>query len=539
MSKTSGVYCVEICNQSFTLKHTEAFEVKKSIHRQLENRKRRIQRRLDRKNILVETFRPVFSSAGIKYEVAERSRGIAAGGMGAMQLLAEHVHLAENINLGVHVLKRHLPYHESDHVLNIALNLLAGGTCLEHIELRRNDETFLDALNVASIPDPTTAGDFCRRFDEADIHALMEAINESRLTVWKQQPDEFFEEALIDGDGTIVETTGECKQGMDISYNGKWGYHPLLISLANTGELLYLSNRSGNRPSHEGAAAYFDRARALCRRAGFRKITLRGDTDFTQTKELDRWDEEGTGFLFGANNTLSVRLEAELLENKVWERLERKPKYTVKTKPRRRPENVKEKIVILRHFANIRLKSEDVAEFTYTPTACKKTYRMIVVRKNLSVASGERVLFPNVRYFFYLTNDWETPAEQLVLKANGRCNQENSVIEQHKNDVRSLRAPLDTLQSNWTYMVIASLAASLKIWSALLLPETGRWKQKHQREKQAVLTMDFSTFRNAFVQLPCQIVKTGRRLVYRLLSWNPWQHVFFRLVEHLQGRLLC
>ncbi len=176
----------------------------------------------------------------------------------------------------------HLPYHESDHVLNIAYNLLAGGRCLDHIELRRNDEVFLDALGVQSIPDPTTAGDFCRRFGVANIQALMDAINESRLQVWREQPKAFFEEALIDGDGTMVETTGECKQGMDISYNGKWGYHPLLITLANTGELLYLYNRSGNRPSHEGAAAYFDRAAALCRRGGFRKITFRGDTDLSR-----------------------------------------------------------------------------------------------------------------------------------------------------------------------------------------------------------------------------------------------------------------
>ena len=212
--------------------------MKKSIHNQLANRKRRIASRLDRRNILVERQQPLFSAAGIQYEVADRVRGIAAGGIGGMQMVAGSVGLAENINRSVHVLKRHLPYHESDHVLNIAYNLLAGGTCLEHIELRRNDEVYLDALGVGSIPDPTTAGDFCRRFTEEDIQSLMDAINESRLQVWREQPDAFFAEALIDADGTIVETTGECKQGMDISYNGKWGYHPLLVSLANSGELL-------------------------------------------------------------------------------------------------------------------------------------------------------------------------------------------------------------------------------------------------------------------------------------------------------------
>lgn len=389
--------------------------MQKSLAQRIARGKHRIANRLDRKKILIHRKTPVFSSDGIHYQLAERTRGMAAGGLGAMQLLVGHVGLAECIDEKVHVLKRHLPYHESDHVLSIAYNILAGGTRLEHIELRRNDEVFLDALGVQSIPDPTTAGDFCRRLGAGNIHQLMEAINAARLRVWQQQPHEFFEEALIDADGTIVETTGECKQGMDISYNGKWGYHPLVISLANTGETLYLLNRSANRPSHEGAAAYFERAAALCRRAGFRKITLRGDTDFTQTKELDRWDAEGIGFVFGADATLNVRLEAELLENKAWERLVRPPKYIVKTQPRRRPDNVKERIVRRRNFKNIRLVSEDVAEFDYSPTACKQTYRMIVVRKNLSVAMGHTVLFPDERYFFYLTNDWDTPAEKLVL----------------------------------------------------------------------------------------------------------------------------
>lgn len=289
--------------------------MKRSLAQEINNRKRRIERRLDRKNILVESFRPVFSGNGIQYQLSRRSRGISCGGIGAMQLFVNKLGLAKFIDQRVHLLKRHLPYYESDHVLNIAYNILAGGTRLEHIELRRNDEVFLDALGVQSIPDPTTAGDFCRRFDPASIESLMDAINQCRLKVWQQQPDEFFEEAVIDADGTIVETTGECKEGMDISYNGKWGYHPLVVSLANTSEPLFLVNRSANRPSHEGAARYFDRSIALCRDGGFRNIMLRGDTDFTQTKELDRWNSQGVKFLFGADAKLNVCLEAELLEN--------------------------------------------------------------------------------------------------------------------------------------------------------------------------------------------------------------------------------
>jgi hypothetical protein len=157
---------------------------------------------------------------------------------------------------------------------------------LEDIELRRNDEVFLDAPGTERIPDPTTAGDFRRRFDEADIRSLLRAIDEARLNVWARQPTKFFQRATIDLDGTLVVTTGECKAGMDISYKGTWGYHPLLVSLAETGEALRLVNRSGNRPSHEGAAEEADEAIALCRRAGFRKIVLRGDRAFSQSQRL-------------------------------------------------------------------------------------------------------------------------------------------------------------------------------------------------------------------------------------------------------------
>ena len=475
----------------------------------------------------------MFRARNIDYDIAGRVRGLAYGGIGAMHLLARRLGLIDKIDQRLHLLKIHLPYHESDHVLNFAYNALCDGTCLQDLELRRQDEVYLDALGARRIPDPTTAGDFCRRFRAADVHTLIDLLNEVRQRVWARQPASFFEQATIDMDGILVETTGECKAGMDIAYDGTWGYHPLAVSLANTGEVLSLLSRPGNRPSHDGAAA--EVALRVCLEGGFRRVLLRGDTDFSQTKHLDRWAADPrVRFIFGLDATSAKHVLADDLPAQAWRPLERPPRYEVKTQARARPERVKEQIVRQRQFENIRLQSEEVTEMPYRPTACKQTYRLVIVRKNLSIEKGEQWLFDDYRYFYYLSNDREKSQAEIVFGANGRCNQEN-LNAQLKGAVRALTAPVDNLESNWAYMVMVALAWNLKAWWALWpTPPWGRWLERFQQEQATVLRMEFKTFLNAFVRIPCQIIQAGRRLVYRVLSWNPWQKVFFRTFAQLR-----
>jgi hypothetical protein len=480
----------------------------------------------------------MYRASHIQYEHSDRVRGLASGGIGAMHQLAQHTGLVDAIDRHVEVLKVALPYHESDHVLGIAYNVLAGGTCLQDIEQRRQDEVYLDALGAQRIPDPTTAGDFCRRFDEGAVEALQMAINETRVRVWQAQPAAFFEEALIDADGTLAETTGACKEGMDIAYTGVWGYHPLVVSLANTGEPLWLVNRSGNRPSAEGAADRLDQARTLCHTAGFRRITFRGDTDFSQTRHLDRWNADGVRFVFGYDARANVIGCADGLPTEAWTPLVRRAPYEVATEPRTRPVNVKAATITEREFQTLRLEAEAVAEFPYRPQACQTTYRMVVVRKNISVARGEHRLIDQVRYFFYLTNDRATRASEVVFLANDRCNQEN-LIDQLKHGVGAMRMPVDTLLSNWAYMVMTALAWTLKAWFALRLPTTGRWAARYTAEKAAVLRMEFKAFLQAFMLIPVQVVRASRRLIFRLLAWNRWQAVFLRGFEACRAPLRC
>ncbi|MBA3580782.1 MAG: IS1380 family transposase [Gemmatimonadaceae bacterium] len=498
------------------------------------SRKSRIERRLDRTRDTA-THRPVLSARPIDYDVSRRDRAIAHGGIGLIHTLARKVGLPQAIDERLHLLKVHLPYHESDHVLNIAYNALCHGTCLQDIDLRRNDDAFLDALGARRLPDPTTAGDFCRRFTAADLDTLQDAIDAARRNVWAEQPASFFDRATLDMDGTLVATTGACKAGMDIAYDGTWGYHPLVVSLAETGEVLRLVNRPGNRPSHEGAAAQVDRAILLCLQAGFRRVVLRGDTDFSQTEHLDRWHAlPWVRFVFGYDARPNLLTKAEGLPASAWQSLRRPPRYEVKTRPRTRPEAVKDRIVRERNFEVLKLQSEEVAEFDYRPTACTNTYRMVVVRKHISREKGEQVLFPEVRYFFYLTNDRDLTAAEVVFEANARCDQENLLAQLH-GGTHALAAPVDALVSNGAWMVMTALAWTLKAWWALLLPESpGRWQGPHREEKTRVLRMEFKTFVNTFVTIPCQVLRTGRRLVLRLLGWNPHLLTFFRLVSRLR-----
>jgi hypothetical protein len=508
--------------------------VKAIIRRKLTNSKRRIDRRLDKTNVR-GCHQPMLTASNIHYEIAERCRGFNHGGIGAIHTLARQLGLVDAIDQRLHLLTIHLPYHESDHVLALAYLPLCDGTCLQDLELLRQNEVVLDALGARRLPAPTTAGDFCRRFDRADIYTLLDAIDDVRVRVWAQQPAAFFTQAIIDMDGVLVETTGQCKQGMDIAYDGTWGYHALVLSLANTGEVLSVVNRPAHRPSEEGAAAEIDRVLPLCFRGGFPRVLLRGDSKFSQTEYLDRWtDDPRVQFIFGYQAYPNLKGIAEDLPARAWKRLQRPPRYEVKTQPRQRPDNVKEAVVVARNYDNLRLQSEDVAEFNYQPGACQKTYRMVVVRKNLANRKGEQHLFDTCVYFFYLTNDWVSDADAIVFGANDRCDQEN-LLAQLSGGVRALRAPVDNLESNGAYMVMTALGWNLKAWWALSLPEQpGRWQEKHRMEKRWVLRLELKAFVQAFVRLPCQLVRTGRKLVYRLLGWNPQQPIFFRLLDVLR-----
>lgn len=447
----------------------------------------------------------------LDYEISSRVQGSSYGGVAALLELARATGLADAIDAHVRVLREHRPYTESDHVLALVSAVLAGGSCPEDLRRLRQDPQFLDSLGVGRLPDSTTSGDFLRRFSQQDVLDFGRAQLETTEQVLSGLlPDDQRQLGIIDADGTMSATDAECMEGID--YNGhkrQWGYAPLLVSLANTGQPLCIVNRPGNVASSHEAAKYLDIASESMLRV-YQRVMLRGDTDFSQTKYLDGWHEtKRMDFVFGYDACEPLVGRAQALEPGLWHQLKRATRYEVKTRQRTKPERIKAKIVEQRGYRTLTTQREDIAEFDYQPGACSRPYRMVVLRKQIRVTQGQLELLPETRYFFYITNRWDLSAEEVVFHANDRCNQEN-LFAQLNGQVHALSPACNTLESNWAWMACASLAWTLKSWFALLCSEAA--------ERKRLLGMEFRTFVNRFINFPVQIVRQARRTLLRIIG---------------------
>ena len=404
----------------------------KQSRRNIARRRRKVAARHGQAGHWTAQLEPMLGSGRVHYEVGAHTDAMNYGGIGAIHRMVTRLGLAKTIDATLKLLKVHLPYHESDHVLNLAYNVLCGGTRLEDIERLRHDTAYMKALDADLIPDPTTAGDFTRRFDEDDVIQLMECINAVRPQLWRTRARDLLgpvayidvDGTMEDVDGTMAPTDGKKKGGMDISYKGVWGYAPLIVSLANTKEVLYLINRPGNAPSHQGAAPWIDAAINLVQSHASR-LCVRGDTDFSLTAHFDRWAEVAD-FIFGMDCNSALRTRAEALEEGDWQRLHRGAQYETQSGQRRHrfQENEKQRITTERGYVNLALNFEDVAEFDYQPGKCRQPYRVVALRKNISKTKGQQVLFDDIRYFFYITTRHDLSAAEVVACANQRCDQE-------------------------------------------------------------------------------------------------------------------
>lgn len=446
-----------------------------------------------------------------KFDMTMRGNVTAFGGVALAAQLADHLGLREELDTSVQLLQRHRPYTDADHILSLAFASFCGARALDDLDTLREDEAYLDAIGMQRIPDPTTSGDFLRRFDEDSVGRLMEAINRVRGRCWEALPAEERRLARIDVDGTLVDTHGERKEGTDFNYKGGYGYAPMLVSLANTREPLYIRNQPGNRPSNDNYVTEVEAAIETVLSNGFEKARIRGDRAYAVSRHFDGWSRRGVEFVF--STTIQGGLSQELtdLPEEAWTLLSRETRPTKTNVSRARRPNVKNERVRERGYRTLRLEREDFTEIVYQPKKCDRSYRLVVVRKTISVTEGQLEFEDDVRYFGYITNIGldMMGSRGVIAESNARCDQEN-LIEQMKNGVAAFTAPVGCIVSNWAWMIIASLPLTFQAWLSILHPD--------RESRSQIRHMQYRRFLRTIVLVPVRVVRQARGLSLMILA---------------------
>lgn len=389
-------------------------------------------------------------------------------------------------------------------------------------------------LAACRLPDPTTGGDFLRRFDDrphgGSLGGLCQAVDEIQTEVWRKlagpgrgrkHKDEL---AVVDVDGHQKKLYGVQKQGVDFSHTGTWSYQPLLVSLAGTGECLAVRNRPGNVRSSEGTGEVLLEVLPRLEQR-FEHVLVRGDSDFDRRDVRQACEAHGAYFAFVGRETRNRPAMAENLEEKQWrpfrtrsarQRAEqaKRPGY----ERRRKQHNRRRRKARQRGYNELALVKQWVAETTYRPAGSANSYRLIIRRQRIEHRQGQRFLFEEYRYRYVVTNlptSWSP--QDVVDQTYERCDQEN-LIEQMGSGLAAWRMPVAEFAGNCAWLEIARLAWNLAKWIAqLAMPaEVVRWEWKR--------------FRHAYVYLAAQVVKQGRQLWLRFS--NSHRFTFDLLAAH-------
>jgi hypothetical protein len=402
-------------------------------------------------------------------------------------------------------------------------NLFGGGSCIEDIARIQNSTPLKRVLGAERVPDPTTAGDFLRRFGPKGLRDLEGAIDVCRVNVWRALPKGWHRRATVDVDSTIKEVYGECKEGADFSYTGKWSYHVLLATLAETGECLRAVNRPGNAASAEGAEGVVREVFELV--AGtFRQVYLRGDSKFCQ-REIVRLCEDPryhVRFALVKEDRDGVRKIAESLAENAWEAYSDEGGGPGKRASRRKRLRHRARIVRRRRYRTLRTVRQWVAEASYSFAG--GVYRLVIKRQKVEERTSQGELFPIYIYRYVLTNirASEMGAAKVLRFAYARCNQENA-IEQAKNGLKALRMPTGTLLANAAFLLAAVIAWSLRTWLSLLaLP-------------RATLRWEWKRFRHTFVYIAARVISAAREVVVRISASDPSAQTVLQAIQCLRG----
>ncbi len=443
------------------------------------------------------------------------------GGLALAASLVRSLGIPGDLNRDLSLLSSHRPFHESDHVLTHVYNLYAGGTCIEDIADLQMSEPVRRILGANRVPDPTTAGDFLRRFDAESLRSLDRVIDQAQEKVWKRRYGKRkAARAVVDLDSCVRPVYGDQKEGTDFTYKGSFGYHPLVISLAGTLECLRLINRSGNEASAIGSEDHLrDLFPMLDRR--FKEVIVRGDSAFAKQAIFDACEEAGHSFAIVSPQQQNFASLFEALPGEAWRPYRQRKKNELPARKRRkRGPNRRMERARARNKRDLQLKKQWIAEVPYQPDRSNQSYRLIARYQEIE-EHEQGHLFMLTRFRFILSNlPSSVSAQEAMDLTYQRCDQEN-LIEQLQSGVAAMRMPTGGMLSNAAFMTCARLAHNLKPWLAqLALPqETMRWEWKR--------------FRRAFVYCAARVVHASRQTHVRFAS----SHRFAAVIIAAQLRL--
>lgn len=479
--------------------------------KRIERRKKKTAERLNNDGAV--GLKPMMEADCIRYELSEKTDATSCGGIGVIHKMNQMLKLPELINSKLDLLSVHKPYFESDHILNMIYNIVVGGKYIEDLEVRRTDTAYMTALGAKRIPDPTTAGDFLRRFDGTDTEKLFEISNEYNKRIWSiTNNGKKRKQAILNIDGKIVETLGEYKEKMDMSYKGKWGFSTLILTEMTTGLHIFCINRGGNVLSQSDAFYWIKRAVHELKKS-FDEILVKGDSAYYLTEMLDELEADGVRFIFAVDQFSNLRKSAENIEENEWHKVERPEPE----RPERfhRGLNVKEQRIIERNYRHIVQREEYASEFSYTPTKCRNNYRLIVVRQLKELTISDLFQYYIFQYRFAITNlrESESSTMECLDSIRRRANHENK-IEQLESGVFALNMPTKEFHANQAYMMICAMAWNMKSYIGMFCPD------RILGEK--IISMEFRKFKLYFMNIPAQIIRQGGYIVYRLLGFNQY-----------------
>jgi hypothetical protein len=443
----------------------------------------------------------------------EASDTTVYGGLVVVLALVKRVRLPQLLNDALSLLRVYKPYSEADHVLTHTFNLYLGGSTIEDIATLQQSPAIRCLLGMPRVPDPTTAGDFLRRFDQPSLTSLDLALDQAMERAWQLLPRKVRRQrktqtAKVDLDSHFKEVYGQQKEGADLNRKGVWSYHPLVVSLAGTQEVLRIRNRPGN--SHDATGAVEDVGAVLpMLLRHFGGVLVRGDAQFYQSELMDLCHEAGQHFIFVMQSSTRRVEWAEGRDEAQWQpfvpRAARRQAEAEqkKRRKRKRRKNLRRQRALERGKRDLRLVKQWVTEWRYSPGASTHTYRVVVRRQLIEETDKTGAKQEVFRYRFAMTNLEQESATEVLDLLYERCDQEN-VIEQLDTGIAAFRMPCGTLRANQAWCCMARLAHNLKCWlSMLVLPaDTVRWEWKRWRQ--------------AFVFVAATVVRHARRVRVRL-----------------------